>query len=39
MDSLEGLAAYMNVFIRSNPLATEFKLNRVGGNRSVAWRG
>eukprot|EP00198_Chlamydomonas_reinhardtii_P008216 XP_001697553.1 predicted protein [Chlamydomonas reinhardtii] len=29
VDSLEGLAAYMNVFIRSNPLATEFKLNRV----------
>ncbi|KAG2440186.1 hypothetical protein HXX76_004299 [Chlamydomonas incerta] len=29
VDSLEGLAAYMNVFIRSNPLATEFKLNKV----------
>ncbi|KAG2454942.1 hypothetical protein HYH02_000770 [Chlamydomonas schloesseri] len=29
VDSLEGLAAYMNVFIRSNPLATELKLNKV----------
>ncbi len=30
MDSAEGLAAYMNVFVRTNPLANEYRLTRVG---------
>lgn len=30
MDSTEGLAAYMNVFVRTNPLANEYRLTRVG---------
>ncbi|KAG2498356.1 hypothetical protein HYH03_003615 [Edaphochlamys debaryana] len=29
VDSPEGLAAYMNVFVRTNPVATEFRLAKV----------
>ncbi|GLC42554.1 hypothetical protein PLESTB_001113200 [Pleodorina starrii] len=29
VDGLDGLAAYMNVFIRTNPVATEYRLTKV----------